>query len=93
MISGHSACVAAARARAGCMYSRRWDKARESVEVKLLEQSDELYILAKSSGRLHKERAMSRRKLKRLWKRLHKLSIVVVCLVSDANDLEENGYE
>ena len=50
-----------------------WDKARESVEVKLLEQSDELYILAKSSGRLHKERAMRQRKLKRLWKRLHEL--------------------
>ena len=50
-----------------------WDKARESVEVKLLEQSDELYILAKSGGRLHKERAMRQRKLKRLWKRLHEL--------------------
>ena len=50
-----------------------WDKARESVEVKLLDQSDELYILAKSSGRLHKERAMRQRKLKRLWKRLHEL--------------------
>ena len=50
-----------------------WTKARESVEVKLLEQSDELYILAKSSGRIHKERAMRQRKLKRLWKRLHEL--------------------
>lgn len=50
-----------------------WDKARGSVDVKLLAQSDELYILAKSSGRLHKERAMRQRKLKRLWKRLHEL--------------------
>ena len=50
-----------------------WEKARESVEVKLLEQSDELYILAKSTGRMHKERAMRQRKLKRLWKRLHEL--------------------
>jgi hypothetical protein len=35
-----------------------WEQARESVEVKLLEQSDELYILARSSGRMQKERAM-----------------------------------
>jgi transposase len=50
-----------------------WAQARESVEVKLLAQSDELYILAKSTGRMHKERAMRQRKLKRLWKRLHEL--------------------
>ena len=50
-----------------------WEQARESVEVKLLEQSDELYILARSTGRMHKERAMRTRKLKRLWKRLHEL--------------------
>jgi hypothetical protein len=50
-----------------------WEQARESVEVKLLAQSDELYILAKSTGRMHKERAMRQRKLKRLWKRLHEL--------------------
>ncbi len=50
-----------------------WELARDSVEVKLLEQSDELYILARSTGRMHKERAMRSRKLKRLWKRLHQL--------------------
>ncbi|MEN8168066.1 MAG: IS1634 family transposase, partial [Pseudomonadota bacterium] len=50
-----------------------WEQARESVDVKLLEQSDELYILARSTGRMHKERAMRSRKLKRLWKRLHEL--------------------
>ena len=50
-----------------------WEQARESVEVKLLAHSDELYILAKSTGRLHKERAMRQRKLKRLWRRLHEL--------------------
>ena len=46
---------------------------RESVEVKLLEAEGELYILARSQGRVHKERAMRRRRLKRLWKRLHEL--------------------
>ena len=43
------------------------------MEVKLLAQGDELYILAKSTGRMHKERAMRQRRLKRLWKRLHEL--------------------
>ena len=46
---------------------------RESVEVKLLEAEGELYILARSQGQVHKERAMRRRRLKRLWKRLHEL--------------------
>ncbi len=43
---------------------------RESVDVKLLEQEGEIYILARSHGRMHKERGMRRRRLKRLWKRL-----------------------
>ena len=41
--------------------------------MKLLEAEGELYILARSHGRVHKERAMRRRRLKRLWKRLHEL--------------------
>lgn len=50
-----------------------WDKARESVDVKLLHQEDELYILARSAGRVTKERSMRRRRLKSLWIRLHEL--------------------
>ena len=50
-----------------------WEQARASVQVKLLEQGEELYILAQSDGRRHKERAMRQRKLKRLWQRLHEL--------------------
>jgi hypothetical protein len=50
-----------------------WQQARDQVEVKLLQQDNDLYILAKSAGRVHKERAMRQRKLKRLWKRLHAL--------------------
>lgn len=50
-----------------------WEKVRESVEVKLLDQSDELYILARSADRVNKERSMRRRTLKRLLKRLHEL--------------------
>jgi transposase len=50
-----------------------WTEARESVQVKLLEQDHELYVLARSDGRADKERAMRRRRLKRLWKRLQEL--------------------
>ena len=41
--------------------------------MKLLSQGEELYILAQSNGRRHKERAMRQRKLKRLWQRLKDL--------------------
>lgn len=50
-----------------------WAEARESVQVKLLEQAGELYVLARSEGRVDKERAMRRRRLKKLWKRLKEL--------------------
>lgn len=53
--------------------SKSWTQVRESVEVKLLDQDHELYVLARSAGRQHKERAMRRRRLKRLWQRLHEL--------------------
>jgi transposase len=43
------------------------------VQVKLLEQDDELYVLALSEGRRNKERAMRRRRLKKLWRRLREL--------------------
>ena len=50
-----------------------WTSVRESVDVKLLSQSDELYVLARSTGRTEKERAMRRRRLKKLWQRLQAL--------------------
>ncbi len=50
-----------------------WAQVRETVEVKLLKQDDELYVLARSGGRQHKERAMRQRRLKRLWQRLQEL--------------------
>ena len=50
-----------------------WEKARESVQVKLIEHEKELYILARSAGRVNKERAMRRRRLKKLIKRLREL--------------------
>jgi hypothetical protein len=46
-----------------------WRKVRESVEVKLFAEGEELFVLAKSEGRRAKESAMRRRRLARLlWK-------------------------
>ena len=50
-----------------------WAQVKDSVEVKLLPCEGEVYILARSHGRRAKERAMRRRRLKQLWKRLHEL--------------------
>jgi len=52
------------------LLSTPWQKARENVSVKLLPQDDELYVFAESKDRVAKERAMRRRQLKWLWKRL-----------------------
>lgn len=50
-----------------------WKEVREGVEVKLLAESGEMYVLAQSRDRVCKERAMRRRQLKGLWKRLKEL--------------------
>ena len=50
-----------------------WRQVRESVDVKLLNQDGELYILARSQSRVLKERGMRQRRLKQLWQRLHQL--------------------
>ena len=50
-----------------------WREVRKSVEVKLLAEDGELYILAQSRARIAKERGMRRRRLKKLWRRLHEL--------------------
>ncbi len=50
-----------------------WQVVREGVSVKLLAQEQELYVLAQSQDRVSKERAMRRRQLKGLWKRLQQL--------------------
>ena len=50
-----------------------WETVRDAVEVKLLDQEGELYVLARSAGRADKERSMRRRRLKKLLKRLQEL--------------------
>ena len=53
--------------------ARDWEQAREGIEVKLLPREGELYILAQSRQRVAKERAMRRRRLRRLLARLRQL--------------------
>jgi hypothetical protein len=50
-----------------------WHQVREQLRVKLLPHAGEVYVLAESGARIHKERAMRRRKLHALWSRLHEL--------------------
>jgi glycine cleavage system H lipoate-binding protein len=47
-----------------------WSQVREQVQVKLVEQDGEVYVLARSEGRRAKEKSMRRKRLKRLVKRL-----------------------
>ena len=50
-----------------------WQEARPHVQVKLLCQEQELFVLVNSRDRVSKERAIRRRKLKALWARLKEL--------------------
>jgi len=50
-----------------------WRKVRDGVEVKLLPEDGEVYVLAQSRDRINKERSIRRRQLKKLWKRLYQL--------------------
>jgi hypothetical protein len=55
------------------LLAKPWQEARPGVSVKLLAEDDELYVFAESVDRVSKERAMRRRQLKWLWKRLREL--------------------
>ena len=55
------------------LLSLSWQAVRPGVEVKLLAQEQELYVLAKSVDRVNKERAMRQRQLRALIKRLKEL--------------------
>jgi hypothetical protein len=50
-----------------------WQNARAGVDVKLLPEEGEFYVLAQSQDRISKERAMHRRQFKWFWKRLGEL--------------------
>ena len=50
--------------------AKPWEEVRESVRVKLVEDGEETYILARSGARREKEQAMRRRRLRKLINRL-----------------------
>jgi transposase len=56
------------------LLDKPWHEARPGVQVKLLPQDGELYVLAQSADRVWKERAIRRRRLKWLWARLKQIS-------------------
>src|SRR6195256_226488 len=56
------------------LLDKPWKTVREGVDVKLLPQDQETYVFAQSRARIHKERAMRRRKLKWLWSRLKQIA-------------------
>ena len=55
-----------------------WQEVRDGIRVKLLAEDNELYIFAQSADRITKERAMRRRHLKWLWKRLGQLAAMEI---------------
>jgi hypothetical protein len=55
-----------------------WQQARAGVAVKLLADDGELYVFAESVERVSKERAMRKRQLKWLWKRLRELAAMEI---------------
>jgi transposase len=55
------------------LLEKEWQQAREGVEVKLLPQGEETYVLARSRDRVAKERAMRQRRLRAYLKTLREL--------------------
>jgi hypothetical protein len=60
------------------LLDKPWHNARPGVQVKLLAQEGELYVLAHSVDRASMERAIRRRQLKWLWRRLKQLSAMTL---------------
>jgi Transposase DDE domain len=60
------------------LLAKPWQQARAGVQVKLLAENSELYVYAESVDRVSKERAMRRRQMKSLWKRLRELAAMEI---------------
>lgn len=55
------------------LFAQPWKQVQVQIEVKLARDGEDLYVLTRSGGRRDKEQSMRRRKLKKLWKRLHEI--------------------
>ena len=60
------------------LLDKPWQEARQGVQVKLLAEDGELYVFAQSLDRVNKQRAMRRRQLKWLWKRLQQIAVMEI---------------
>lgn len=57
----------------GQLFAQPWQQVQDRIEVKLARDAEDLYVLTRSGGRRDKEQAMRRRRLKKLWQRLHQV--------------------
>jgi transposase len=57
----------------GQLLEQAWKQVQDQIEVKLARDGEDLYVLTRSGGRRDKEQSMRRRRLKKLWKRLHQI--------------------
>ncbi len=55
------------------LLQKQWQNLRAGIDVKLIREGGETYVLARSKERLHKEKGMRLRGLRRLLERLKKL--------------------
>ncbi len=55
------------------LFALPWKQVQSQIQVKLARDGKDLYVLTRSGGRRDKEQSMRRRKLKKLWKRLHQI--------------------
>jgi transposase len=55
------------------LFALPWKQVQSQIQVKLARDGEDLYVLTRSGGRRDKEQSMRRRKLKKLWKRLHQI--------------------
>jgi Transposase DDE domain len=56
------------------LLGKSWQEARPGVQVKLIDRDGELYVYAQSRDRVAKERAIRKRHLKWLWRRLEQIA-------------------
>jgi transposase len=74
------------------LITRPWEQVRPGVEVKLLSHEGELYVQTQSQDRIGKERAMRKRRLRKLWDRLCELKKMKLERQS-APDQDRRGQE
>ena len=55
------------------LFAQPWQQVQNRIEAKLARDEADLYVLTRSGGRRDKEQAMRRRRLKKLWQRLHQV--------------------